>query len=118
QGRSADLRCVPVAAVRHGRRVYDAVLHPADRPHADRDPGAPRAQSCGGDRRMNLETFFAGKYAAYVWPAYGLSLVGLVGAVANTLRSYSQARARLIEIESSPAPAGASSRENASETAV
>lgn len=40
-----------------------------------------------------------GGYAAYVWPAYGLSLAGLATAIALTLRSYARAKALLEKIE-------------------
>ncbi|MFL5237968.1 MAG: heme exporter protein CcmD [Rhizomicrobium sp.] len=42
-----------------------------------------------------------GKYAAFVWPAYGISAVGIVAAVLLTLRAYYNARARLSAIEQS-----------------
>ena len=48
-----------------------------------------------------METFFAmGKYAAYVWPAYGVSLVALGLAVAFTLNAYARAKRRLAALES------------------
>jgi heme exporter protein CcmD len=40
-----------------------------------------------------------GKYAAFVWPAFGISFVGIVAAVALTLRAYSRAKTRLAAIE-------------------
>ena len=41
--------------------------------------------------------FFAmGGYAAYVWPAYGATALGLIGAVLLTLRGYARAK-RLLE---------------------
>jgi heme exporter protein D len=47
-----------------------------------------------------MSHFFAmGGYAAYVWPAYGISFVGIAAAVLLTLRSYSRAKARLAKIE-------------------
>ena len=37
--------------------------------------------------------FFAmGGYAAYVWPAYGATALGLIGAVVLTLRGYARAK--------------------------
>lgn len=48
-----------------------------------------------------MEAFFAmGKYAVYVWPAYGASLVGLGLAVALTLSAYARAKKRLAALES------------------
>jgi heme exporter protein D len=36
-----------------------------------------------------------GGYAAFVWPAYGISAAGLALMVALTLRAYRRARAKL-----------------------
>jgi heme exporter protein CcmD len=47
-----------------------------------------------------MESFFAmGKYAAYVWPAYGVSLLGLGLAVVFTMSAYARARRRLKALE-------------------
>lgn len=47
-----------------------------------------------------MEAFFAmGKYAAYVWPAYGASLVGLGLAALFTWSAYARAKRRLSSIE-------------------
>ncbi len=43
-----------------------------------------------------LEFLDMGGYAAWVWPAYGLSMVGLIGIVAVTIRTL---RAREQEFE-------------------
>jgi heme exporter protein D len=40
-----------------------------------------------------------GGYAAYVWPAYAVSALGLGGAVIWTLKSYGAAKARLKALE-------------------
>jgi heme exporter protein CcmD len=40
-----------------------------------------------------------GGYAAYVWAAYGVTLLGLGGAVATALRSYLRAKSLLAEVE-------------------
>ena len=40
-----------------------------------------------------------GGYAAFVWPAYGASALGLIGAVVWTLASYRAAKQRLKELE-------------------
>ena len=40
-----------------------------------------------------------GGYAAFVWPAYGVSLFGLGAAVLFTLRAYFSAKARLAALE-------------------
>lgn len=39
-----------------------------------------------------------GGYAAFVWPAYGVSVIGLVAASVLTLRAYRRAKARLAEV--------------------
>jgi heme exporter protein CcmD len=46
-----------------------------------------------------LGVFFAGKYAAYVWPAYGISLTGLATAIVLTWRAYWQVKKRLAELD-------------------
>ena len=47
-----------------------------------------------------MHAFFAmGKYAAYVWPAYGISAVGIFAAVSLTLVSYRRAMAALAVLE-------------------
>jgi heme exporter protein D len=47
-----------------------------------------------------MEAFFAmGKYAAYVWPAYGVSLLGLGLAVVFTWTAYERAKRRLAALE-------------------
>ncbi len=89
---------VPVAAAAERRRLHAAVLHPVDHPHTDRDPGAPRPFAAAGGRRMS--GFLAmGGYAAYVWPAYGATVVLLGAAVALTWRAYVRARTRLAALE-------------------
>ena len=40
-----------------------------------------------------------GGYAAYVWPAYGVSIGGILLAVYLTLRGWHQAQARLALLE-------------------
>ncbi|MEJ0026951.1 MAG: heme exporter protein CcmD [Rhizomicrobium sp.] len=40
-----------------------------------------------------------GGYAAYVWPAYGVSVLLLGGAVVLTLRAYGRVKARLALLE-------------------
>ena len=47
-----------------------------------------------------MEAFFAmGKYAVYVWPAYGVSLLGLAIAIGLTLSAYARAKKRLAALE-------------------
>jgi heme exporter protein D len=47
-----------------------------------------------------MSSFWAmGGYAAYVWPAYGVSFVAIAAAAWLTLRSYSRARAALTALE-------------------
>jgi heme exporter protein D len=40
-----------------------------------------------------------GGYAAFVWPAYGVTVLGLGIAIALTLRAYARAKARLAALE-------------------
>jgi heme exporter protein D len=40
-----------------------------------------------------------GGYAAYVWPAYGVSVLGIGSAIALTWRGYARAKATLDQIE-------------------
>jgi heme exporter protein CcmD len=40
-----------------------------------------------------------GGYAIYVWPAYGISFLGLAGAVLLTTRAYFHAKAQLAVLE-------------------
>ena len=40
-----------------------------------------------------------GKYAAFVWPAYGISARGIVAAIFLTLRAYYRAAERLESVE-------------------
>ena len=50
---------------------------------------------------MSAATFFAmGGYAAYVWPAYGISFAGLAGAVIWTLAAWRRTQAELALLES------------------
>jgi len=44
--------------------------------------------------------FDMGKYAAFVWPAYGASFIGIVTAIALTLSAYTRAKKRLQALES------------------
>jgi heme exporter protein D len=47
-----------------------------------------------------MSHFFAmGGYAAFVWPAYGVSVIGIGCAIALTLRSYARAKVLLAKIE-------------------
>jgi heme exporter protein D len=43
--------------------------------------------------------FDMGGYAAFVWPAYGATLVGLGTVVILTWRAYGRAKARLAAVE-------------------
>lgn len=47
-----------------------------------------------------MSAFLAmGGYAAFVWPAYGASLLLLGAAVVTTLRAYARAKAQLAALE-------------------
>ena len=43
-----------------------------------------------------------GGYAQFIWPAYGVTALGLIAAVAWTLKAYSAAQARLAALEREP----------------
>ncbi len=50
---------------------------------------------------MSVAQFFAmGGYAAYVWPSYGVSFIGLAGAVLWTFAGWRKVRAELALLES------------------
>ncbi len=40
-----------------------------------------------------------GGYAVFVWPAYGVSIIGIVAAIAIVWRGYAQSKARLAALE-------------------
>ena len=40
-----------------------------------------------------------GGYAAFVWPAYGVSVIGLTTAIVLTWRTNARAKARLAQLE-------------------
>ena len=44
-------------------------------------------------------SFLAGKYATFVWPAYGISLIGVTAAVVIVWCLYRRAAARLTQVE-------------------
>jgi heme exporter protein CcmD len=41
-----------------------------------------------------------GGYAAFVWPAYGITFAGIGAAIFLTLRAYARARSVIAELES------------------
>ena len=48
-----------------------------------------------------MSAFFAmDGYAAYIWPAYGLTALGVVVLLVQVFRARAKARARLAELES------------------
>ena len=50
-----------------------------------------------------MSAFFAmGQYAAYVWPAYGISALGIGVAIALTLSAYTRAKRKLAALEGFP----------------
>lgn len=48
---------------------------------------------------MSAELLFAGKYAAFVLPAYGVTILGLGGAIVLSWSSYRRALRRLARLE-------------------
>jgi heme exporter protein D len=52
-----------------------------------------------------MAPFFAmGGYAAYVWPSYGVSFVGLAAAIVLTWRGYTNAKRMLDRAEKGDRP--------------
>jgi heme exporter protein CcmD len=43
--------------------------------------------------------FDMGSYSVYIWPAYGVSALALVGVTLWTLRAWGRAKARLAALE-------------------
>jgi heme exporter protein CcmD len=43
--------------------------------------------------------FDMGAYGIYIWPAYGISALALIGATLWTLASWRRAKAKLAELE-------------------
>ncbi len=43
-----------------------------------------------------------GEYAAYVWPAYGISAIGLLAAAVLVLRAHARAKAALARLGAKP----------------
>ena len=48
--------------------------------------------------------FVWGKYGAYVWPAYGVTLAGILAAVLLVWRSYRHAKARVAKLDQRGGP--------------
>jgi len=50
---------------------------------------------------MNFEpiSFDMGAYGAYIWPAYGVSALALIGVTVWTVMAWRRAKARLAELE-------------------
>ncbi|HSZ74757.1 MAG TPA: heme exporter protein CcmD, partial [Rhizomicrobium sp.] len=67
------------------------------RPYQDGNPEPPLARAANG--RGMKEFLDMGGYAAFVWPAYGVSVAGIVVAIVIVWRSYAKAKARLAALE-------------------
>jgi heme exporter protein CcmD len=46
--------------------------------------------------------FDMGAYSVYIWPAYGISALALIGATLWTVSAWRQAKARLAALEKRP----------------
>jgi heme exporter protein CcmD len=46
--------------------------------------------------------FDMGSYAVYIWPAYGISALAMIGATLWTLLAWRRAKARLAALEKRP----------------
>ncbi|HEY2008827.1 MAG TPA: heme exporter protein CcmD [Rhizomicrobium sp.] len=44
-------------------------------------------------------SFDMGAYGAYVWPAYGISALGIIGAIVWTVIAWRRAKAKLAALE-------------------
>src|ERR1051326_800139 len=105
RGRAIDRRRVPVATLPHGGGLHGAVLHLAVAADANRNPGASHSHPDAKRGRLMLTEFLAmGGYAAFVWPAYGVTALGLSAAVLLTLRGYASAKARLAQFTGETGP--------------
>jgi len=49
--------------------------------------------------------FDMGIYSVYIWPAYGVSALALIGATLWTVAAWRRAKTRLAALENSPGPA-------------
>lgn len=66
-----------------------------------------------------MDTFFSmGGYAAYVWPAIGLTLVVLIGFVITTLRRLRRTRRALSAVEAALSARRAGRRRDRGKTAA
>jgi heme exporter protein D len=48
---------------------------------------------------MMTHFFAMGGYAAFVWPAYGVSIIGIGAMIVVTLRGYARAKRDLAELD-------------------
>src|SRR5580704_18063173 len=78
----------PVAAAGDVGGLWLFVSHVVDDPHPHRDFESARARADAGGR---MSFWAMGGYAAFIWPAYGVSALGLALAVIWTLKAYGDA---------------------------
>jgi heme exporter protein CcmD len=96
------------AAVHHGGRLHGVLRHRPDPARAHRADAAQAARAAArpGARliRMPDASFWAmGGYAAYVWPAYAVTTLALLGLLFGALRGLRQAERELASLEGSRA---------------
>ena len=53
-------------------------------------------------------SFDMGAYGVYIWPAYGISALGIIGAIVWTVTAWHRAKAKLAALEKTPRGTGAS----------
>src|SRR3954471_4985462 len=88
---------VPGAAAADDGRLYAAVRHPLDGPHPHSDPGTARNGSDAEGNRMNFDM---SPYGAYIWPAYGVTVLALGGITVWSWLRWRRAKAKLAALES------------------
>src|SRR5579863_19817 len=80
----------------HDAGLCAFVPDPVDGAHPHRDPGA--ACPCL-DARGRVMNFDMGAYGVYIWPAYGISALAILGAIVWTLAAWRRAKAKLAALE-------------------
>src|SRR6202000_514831 len=64
------------AAFEHDAGIFASVLHALDGAHPHCDPGTARPHTDATGRVMNFDM---GAYVIYIWPAYGVSAIAIIG---------------------------------------
>jgi len=67
-----------------------------DGPYTDSHPGTAGAQLDASGGVMNFDM---GPYGAYIWPAYGISAVALIGVTLWSIAAWRRAKTKLSRLE-------------------